>query len=451
MRRWVQLQAARVFNALRPKPDLEPVVRELSSALAGMRQTDDEARNDYMESISELREARQMAGVGPWTIGAAAAKETDAILNQAYESYRPGVQLKENAITATGAMGDIDLMLENIGWRREASLAWMEFSRWGIQQIILICRLNYIKNTYIRRCIDIAAAYVFGRGVEISSDNQAADDVLKGFFDANSKVLGQIGLTNLEKRKYYDGNLFFVFFVDKENSGAVSVRTIDATEIQDIITDTQDSDTPWFYRRTWLQRNFDPANGSVTTTSAEAYYPDIDYNPPEKIATINSRPVMWENPVMHRKCGAIAKWHFGCPLIYPALPWAKTARRLLESIYTVKKSLANFSWSLTTQGRPAGYPRGQAAKLGSRRSVGPEQRKRGMGTRKHRAMDASTFVSGPGTGKLEAMRTAGAGGNPEDVRRYIHCICMTVGIPETWLADASVGTVATAQSLDRPD
>src|ERR1039458_10163532 len=93
MRRWVRTQAARIFHALRPKPDLEPVVRDLSAALADMRRSDNEARDDYMESISELREARQMAGTGPWTIGANAAKETDAILNQAYESYRPGVQI----------------------------------------------------------------------------------------------------------------------------------------------------------------------------------------------------------------------------------------------------------------------------------------------------------------------------------------------------------------------
>ena len=37
MRRWVRIQAARIFHALRPKPDLEPVVRDLSAALADMR------------------------------------------------------------------------------------------------------------------------------------------------------------------------------------------------------------------------------------------------------------------------------------------------------------------------------------------------------------------------------------------------------------------------------
>ena len=81
-----------------------------------------------------------------------------------------------------------------------------------------ICRLYYIKNAIIRRLINISSFYVFGRGVEVSSPDETANEVLKEFFDRNSKVLGQVALTDLERRKYYDGNLFFVFFADAENA-----------------------------------------------------------------------------------------------------------------------------------------------------------------------------------------------------------------------------------------
>ena len=330
------------------------------------------------------------------------------------------------------------------GAGRQAFRGW-SFSRWGIQQIILVSRLYYIKNPLIRRGIDVSSAYVFGRGVEVSSDNQAADDVLNDFFETNSKVLGQIALTELEKRKYYDGNLFFVFFADDQNSGAVTLRTIDATEVQEIICNPQDSDEPWFYKRIWIQQNFDVINGTVTTSSQQAYYPDIDYAPDAQPERIGGILVNWGNPVMHRKCGAVAKWHFGCPLIYPALPWAKTARKMLESIYTVKKSLAQIAWTLTTKG---GQQALQGAKQGLATTVGPNNLNGAWDTNPS-AQDGSWFASGPGT-TLEPMKTAGAGGNPEDVRRYIHWVCICFGIPETWMADASVGTVATAQSLDRP-
>jgi hypothetical protein len=449
VRKWIRLQCVRLFEALRPKLDqgatIDVLKGELRSVYQELVAATDAARDEYMEGVAELREARSMMGSGPWVIGPEAASSADAILKKAYESYRPGVALRENAITQQGAFGEIDLMLENIGWRREASLSWMEFSRWGIQQIILISRLYYIKNPLIRRGIDVSASYVFGRGVEVSSDNQSANDVLKRFFENNQKVLGQIALTELEKRKYYDGNLFFVFFVDEKASGDVLARTIDATEIQDIITNPEDSDEPWFYRRVWTQRNFNPDTGAVSTVSREAYYPDIDYAPNVRQEFINTKPVMWGNPVIHRKCGAIAKWHFGCPLIYPALPWAKTSRRLLESIFTVKKSLAQFAMTLTTKG---GIQAIQGAKQALGTNVGPNSAN-GIWDTNPTANDASIFSSGPGT-KLEAFKTAGAGGNPEDVRRYIHWVCICFGIPETWMADASVGTVATAQSLDRP-
>jgi hypothetical protein len=445
MRQWIRKQVARLFVALTPKPDLKPRLLDLEEQLREVRRLEEIGRADYLESLSELQEASQMSGVGPWVIGPETQRQTTALLRAAAEAHRTGTTLKENAITSQGAFGDFDLALENIGWRRETSLSWLEFSRWGIQQIILICRLYYIKNPLIRRGVDVSASYVFGRGFELTSDNQQANDVLQAFLERNQRTLGQIALTELEKRKYYDGNLFFAFFADAESSGEVNIRTIDATEIQDIICNPDDSDDPYFYKRQWVETTFDLAKGTTQTNARQAYYPALDYEPEQRPEMIGGITVMWDTPVLHRKCGAIAKWHFGCPLIYPALPWAKTARRMLESIFTVKKALAQIAMTMTTKG---GQQALQGAKQGLGTSVGP-QNLNGAWDTQPSAQDGSIFASGPGT-TLSAFKTAGAGGNPEDVRRYIHWVCICFGIPETWMADASVGTVATAMSLDRP-
>src|SRR5690348_3275367 len=161
-------------------------------------------RQDYVERACELIEARQMQGAGPWLVAesrGSAASGATAIR-------------ESNPITSQGAFGDIELALQNVEWRREINLSWLEFSRWGIQQIILISRLYYIKNPIMRRLIDISSIYVFGRGVEVSSDDDGANDVITEFFERNKSTLGQIALVELEKRKYYDGNLFFAFFSD---------------------------------------------------------------------------------------------------------------------------------------------------------------------------------------------------------------------------------------------
>jgi hypothetical protein len=406
-----------------------------------------QAEVDYAERVAELVEARQMAGAGPWRVPGAVLRQTDQLISSAMERLKSGggdLPLREASpdITA-GAYGDIELALQNVEWRREVNISWLEFSRWGIQQIILISRLHYIKNPIIRRLIDIAALYVFARGVEVSSPDETANGVLQEFFEANKKTLGQIALVDLERRKYYDGNIFFAFFADTVNTGAVKVRTIDATEIADIVCDPDDSDTPWYYKRCWTRRTFDPMTGSTTTESTEAWYPALGYDPPAKPTTIGALPVMWNAPIHHRKCGAISKWHFGCPIIYPALDWAKASKKFLEACATVKQALAQIAMTLTTKG---GMQAIEGAKQQLSTTVGPAS---ALWDQNPTAVNASIFASGPGT-KIEAFKTSGAGGNPEEVRRYLLMCCMVVGVPETFLADVSTGNLATATTLDRP-
>jgi hypothetical protein len=391
---------------------------------------------DYRQRCHELEEARAMRGTGPWL----------SYEGRAEISKNPTTKLREdsNPMISQGAYGDIELALSNVEWRREINLSWLEFSRWGIQQIILISRLYYMKNPIVRRLIDIDAAYVFGRGVEVSSPDENANEVLQQFFADNKSVMGQNALADLERRKFYDGNLFWCFFPDTVNKGSVKVRNIDAVEIMDVITNPDDIDEPWFYRRSWTQRNFTIANGQVVTESMNAYYPALGYQPEgEKPLKIQGFDVMWDNPIYHRKCGAVAKWHFGCPIIYPCLDWARSAKRFLEACATIKAALAQFAMTITTKG-------GQQAIMGIKQElqtlVGPPN---SLWDQNPTPNNASTFVSGPGT-QVEPFMTRGAGADPEEVRQYKLMCCMVVGVPETFLADVSTGNLATATTLDRP-
>jgi hypothetical protein len=423
------------------KPPEEPVVpvsalRTLGSALDLNKLLNYNEWQQYRESCHELEEARQMAGAGPWLTQRARAAVAS---NKAAD-----VVVKEsNPLMSQGAFGDIELALQNVEWRREINLSWLEFSRWGIQQIILISRLYYIKNPIVRRLIDISATYVFGRGYEVSSDDPDANQVLKEFFERNNRVLGQIALVDLERRKCYDGNLFFAFFIDAAATGQVTVRMMDATEIMDIITDPDDTDQPWYYRRVWVARMFDVESGQIRTEGQESYHPALGFSPTVKPATINAVPVMWDVPIYHRKCGSVAKWNFGCPLVYPAIDWAKASRRFLEACATVKQALATIAMTITTKG-------GQQAIEGLKQqlstTVGPQA---AIWDTNPTPVNASTLVAGPGT-QVSMLDASGKGGNPEEVRRFLLMCCMTMGVPETFLADVSTGNLATATTLDRP-
>jgi hypothetical protein len=446
IRRRVQRILARLFQALQPPPDNTGTLRALTEVLRNLKPDEDTLRKRWaQEDAAERMEAQQFSGAGPWlTDGTRTALLANESAKRLSEATKRDIDVREtNPTLSQGAFGDIELALQNVEWRREINLSWLEFSRWGIQQIILISRLYYIKNPIIRRLIDIASIYPFARGVEISSSDPDADAELKDFFERNSKTLGQVGLVDAERRKYYDGNLFWALFSDKTASGKTLIRSIDATEIMDIITDPNDTDQPWYYRRVWVSRNFDVKTGQIATEHQECYHPALNFFPKEQPATINSQPVKWDVPVYHRKCGAVAKWNFGCPMIYPAIDWAKASRRFLEACATVKQALATIAMTVSTKG-------GQQAIEGLKQqlatTVGPSA---ALWDTNPTPVNASTFVSGPGT-EVQFMNQSGKGGDPEEVRQFKLMATMCVGVPETFLSDVSTGNLATATTLDRP-
>lgn len=452
MRRWLRKTLTRFLQFLQPpplKPDLEALMRE-NLALRRNAQNARQ-REDYMERVAELAEARQMAGTGPWLTSTATLEQTDRLLGEAYKRFSESdfkqIRMREDGPLPAnnGWWGELDLLLDTAEWRREVNLSWLEFSRWGIQQIILISRLYWLKNPLIRRGVNIAAVYVFGRGLEVSSPDETANEVLREFFERNKAVMGHGALVDQERRKYYDGNLFWVFFADTIDKGKVSIRTIDATEIQEIIMDPEDSDCPWFYRRQWTTTLFNPMVASPETDRREEWYPALGYDPTDKPVTIRSLKVNWDKPVLHRRCGAVSKWRFGCPIIYPALDWAKTAKKYLEACYTTAQSHAQIAWEATTKGGQAAIA-GVKQQLQTTVNAAPGS---SLYDTNPTAVNASTFISGPGT-SMKPVTTRGAGGDPSEVKEYKNFVAIVLGIPPTWLGDLETANLSTATTLDRP-
>ena len=429
------------------RPDLEPVVRSLVDELIRKNGEDDMRKRELFELYGELQEAALMGGSGPWlgpmTFGEAVRP------GGMKQAQATGIQAHESFANAQGANGLFELELNNWEWRREINFGWLEFSRWGIQQIILLSRLYYIKNPIVRRLVNVCAIYVFGRGVEVSSPDPDANDAIKAFMERNRKTLGQVALTDLERRKDYDGNLFFAFFTD-QNSGDTDVRTIDATEMQEIVTDPDDADTELLFKRQWFEKTFVTQTGLFQTVGKVAWYPSLNHWQDVKDGTatkepdINGSEIMWDIPVYHRKCGTAGKWLFGCPRIYPLLDWAKASRKFLEHCMAVKAALAQIAMTITTKGGQQALE-GIKQQLQSTVATGNSSWYEQNPT----AVAGSIWASGPGT-TLAAFKSQGQGGDPEEVRQYKLMCCMVKDVPETFLADVSTGNLATATTLDRP-
>src|ERR1035437_5445849 len=439
-RNWLPAAYPRLTPDNRPQ-QLREEKRALTQALSETQARQAAQKEDAHRFLAEMVEAQAMCGAGPWAAG-----NVDAYAG-ASKPLREALQLREAGpvgdISPVGAYGMYELLLQNVNWQREINYSWLEFTRWGIQQIILICRLYRIKNPIVRRLVDVCAQYVFARGVDVSTEDDVANQVIKDFFKRNQKVVGHVALMELENSKDCDGNLFFAFFTDKD-TGECNVRMIDATEIEDIWCNPDDSDVPWFFKRSWTQRGHDAITGSQATTAMHAWYPALDYEPKEDRPTsIGGYPGMWDSPVYHRKVGHVGKWLFGCPRIYPMLDWAKEARRFLEACASVRQSLSQFAFNITTKG---GQQAIEGIKQQMETQVGPGAP---IWDTNPAAGGGSSFIAGPGT-KMAAFKVQGATFSPEDVRQYKLMCCMVKGVPETFLGDVSTGHLPTATSLDRP-
>lgn len=409
-------------------PQLREAVRSAGSAQRAIEQMAaagtvlDGYSRVHAEMTLEIQECNAIAGSGPRSSN-----------------------LRESA---QGRYLELELQLDNVEWQRQQHWASLEFSRYGIQQLILIARLYFLKNPLVKRGIKIASFYVFGRGFEIrAEDDPAANDLVQSFLDANREELGMLGLTEKDQSLRTDGGLFFVFFTALA-TGDVKIRTIDPVEIMDIITNPEDAAQPWFYRRSWVQETFDDATGARAVRRTDAWYPAIDHEPAAKLDAIEGKPILWDTPVYHVKVGGLVKWKFGLPECYATLDWAKAYKKFLENWSSITEALARFAFVAETKGGPQGIQALQNVLATTTGGAG--------GSAALTAFDsnpppvaASALVTGPGN-KLSPVRTAGATTEPEQGRRVMLMVAASDGLPETFYGDASTGSLATARSLDRP-
>lgn len=347
-------------------------------------------------------------------------------------------------------IAELELALEDRGWKRQLAIAESEFSRFGIQQLMLISRLYFIKNPLIKRGVQVSSHYVFGRGLEISSTDETANEVLQSFFSdtRNKELLGQRGLVTLEETCHTDGNLFFAFFTSVDD-GQTVVRLIDAAEMEEIVTNPDDHAEPWFFHRRWMRQEFNPTQGTTTPKPMDAWYVALDYDPPAGLTEIRGMPLVKDETtgdfirVYHVKAGGLPKWHFATPMVYAAIDWARAYRHFLEDWATITRALARFAFNVETQGGPAAI---SAFKQTLATTLGND----GQSIESNPPPTvASAFITGPGN-KLTPVRTANATTNPEQGRRVMLMVAAAFGLPETFFGDASTGSLATAQSLDRP-
>lgn len=335
-------------------------------------------------------------------------------------------------------IADLELELEDINWQTVTGESTTEFSREGLRKICEQSLLFFMKNPLIRRGVLTQTNYVFGQGVTIKAAHHVVDEVVQAFI---KDVKNRAAFTNIhamvkaEKDLWITANLFFVFFGNSK--GGTRISLIPFSEIRDIEMNPGDRNESWFYWRSWTEESRLTGKKNVR----QEWYPDWQYRPKaaDKITTIGSDKVNWDRPVYHVKVNAVLDQKFGTSEIYAAQAWAQAYNKFLGDWATIVRSYARFAWDMvkqTAKGRIAAK-----AALDSKISSG--------GDYQPPPSAGSAFIHEEST-KLTPIRTAGATTAAEDGRRLLLMVCAELGLPETFFGDVSVGTLATAKSLNRP-
>jgi hypothetical protein len=447
MKSWLSRLALRIAAGTPLLRRMVHLFERLEAQNERLRESLDAQRSMLQDQADELREAIALAGGGwmPRLQPGEGAALRESLREAKGSDSTAVVQCKEYLI-------ELELALEDRGWKRAVALSQMEFSRYGTQSIMLIARLYFVKNPYIRRGVQITSMYVFGRGIEISSPDDKAQAVLSAFLERNKTEIGQGSLVQKDESLHTDGNLFWALFSD-QSTGEMLVRTIDPAEIEEIISDPDDSGTPWFYKRQWQERNI--SQSAITNPKTQtAWYVDLRAAELPAVKQIIAVGNFGGYPfakdatgqlitIYHRKRGGLRNWQFGVSEVYGALDWARATRQYLEDWCTVHRQLARITQIMETDG---GAPAIAAWKQAMATTLANDMVSI---DRNPTPTTASTLVTGPGN-KLTNVKASGLTDSPEQARRLVLMIAAHFGLPETFFGDVSVGTLATATSLDRP-
>jgi hypothetical protein len=218
----------------------------------------------------------------------------------------------------------------------------------------------------------------------------------------------------------------------------VRVRTIPFADVPEIVCNPEDAKDPWYYKRSWIEQDT-----AGRTNARAAYYPDWRYRPTgaERVKTLNSAPVQWDTPVYHLAVNKLSDMRFGVSEVYAAIDWAKAYKSFLEDWATLTRAYSKFAYRLTTPGGKAGIAAAKA-KVATTYGLGTQETNPPPPA-------GAMFISSPEV-KLDPMRIGGANVSAEDGRRLLLMVAAAMGLPESFFGDVSVGTLATAKSLDRP-
>lgn len=343
------------------------------------------------------------------------------------------------------SMATLERQMVDDGWRRLTTQLDREFTRDGLDDLMRISRAMYLSHPLIQRAVNVRAYYTWAQGVHVTAEDDHVQALVvepmmedhgnkKEIFGHQARILTDVDQS-------VDGNVALALWTTAK--GDVSIRTVPAEEVREVISDPDDRCAIWFYRRCWVEDRFDLKTGYSVPTPREVFYPDWRYalTATSKPKSIGGIEVQWDAPIIHQCTGGLKNMSFGIPETYAALDWARAYQKFLEDWHTIVASLARFAWRMTTKGSKI-----QRAKTRLGSTITPDEP-----VETNRAPGAGGVFVGGESDSMTPIAKSGATTSADDARPSRLMIAAAMDLPDTILSgDADQGNLATAKTLDRP-
>lgn len=344
--------------------------------------------------------------------------------------------------TLEEALIDQQLAADEYGWSKIGDEG-VPVTRDEIRKVAARARIMAVADPLTRRAVNLRIAYVWGSGLTIGaadSDNEGGQDVnavVQAFLEDQAGTFASPQACEERERSLMTaGNVFLALPTDPVN-GRVQVRRIPDFQVDDIDTDPQDTETPWFYKRTFTATEVFATKFGVTQTrktTKTVLYPALGFWPGRRPRSIDGHEVAWDSPVLHVRVNRPDGSKWGTSDLWAALDWASGYKDFLVSWARLVKALSQFAFRATaTSKRGAGQVREKISTAPAGDGIG------------------ATVVTAENQ-RFEAIGKSGATIDSESGRPLAAMVAAGTDVPVTMLlADpGTTGARATAETLDKP-
>jgi hypothetical protein len=318
---------------------------------------------------------------------------------QLLEVEKANAGLAETVLELKESLADVTLALDNIGWSPLGGEYgdMRELPLQTIKDQTKVTRALAVINPLIKRGIAVRTAYIWGNGIKLDGLDETSEFAKHA---GNKKYLfSEKAQMEMESCLATDGNFFLMVTKKSARSKADRLTRVPMWQITGAVSDPENAEDIWFYKREWNTVVTNAATEQETVTPNVEYYPAIDYDETNgKPTQFKGKRVNWDSRIAAHSVNKQSGWKWGVPDILPVMFWAKAHKEFLESQATLVKAYSRFAWKVAAP--TAANARAASTKVGTAPSLDPMTgQPQGVG---------ATAVTGQGTTISSVGRTGGS-------------------------------------------